>query len=188
LRDVIAYRLQHKANTLFRKAKRRRTSMSNVTRIPVIDISAENFKSFGQLVVPDDDGAAFHPSKDAELQLDQGTPRFYIMRLPRRGRRFNRITFHAKVTQCLGALAPVQPWFLVVAAPTMDVERWPSVEDLKAFRIPHGVYIKLHAGTWHAGPLFDGDAEMDFYNLELADTNVVDHNAHCYSDEFEVVD
>ena len=30
--------------------------------------------------------------------------RFYIMRLPRRGRRFERITFHARVTQCLGGL------------------------------------------------------------------------------------
>lgn len=50
------------------------------------------------------------------------------------------------------------------------------------FRIPHGVFVKLERGTWHAGPLFDGDG-MDFYNLELADTNVVDHNAHDYTSE-----
>lgn len=24
-------------------------------------------------------------------------------------------------------------------------------EDLTAFRIPHGVFVKMHAGTWHAG-------------------------------------
>lgn len=23
--------------------------------------------------------------------------------------------------------------------------------DLAAFRIPHGVFVKLHKGTWHAG-------------------------------------
>ena len=44
----------------------------------------------------------------------------------------------------------------------------------------------MHVGTWHAGPFFgSGDAAADaadpatatrdFYNLELADTNVVDH-------------
>ncbi len=41
-----------------------------------------------------------------------------------------------------------------------------------------------------AGPLFDASAHMDFYNLELKDTNVVDHNTHDYSKEglvFEIV-
>lgn len=33
-------------------------------------------------------------------------PRFYIMRLPARGLRFHRITYHGKVTQCLGSLTP----------------------------------------------------------------------------------
>ncbi|MBD0313443.1 MAG: Ureidoglycolate hydrolase, partial [Microcoleus sp. T3-bin5] len=32
----------------------------------------------------------------------------------------------------------------------------------------------LDVGTWHAGPYFDADF-VDFYNLELSDTNVVDH-------------
>ena len=31
-----------------------------------------------------------------------------------------------------------------------------------------------------AGPLFDAGPTMDFYNLELKDTNVVDHNTHDY--------
>ena len=118
--------------------------------------------------------------------------------------------------------------------------RYPKPEDLKAFRIPHGSFIKMHAGTWHAGqsmclhhqmqqaqsffwsnsshcsphhkksntnqaskrsqsicsptqfvlnvqtnicagPLFQDASEMDFYNLELKDTNVVDHNTHSYA-------
>jgi ureidoglycolate lyase len=33
---------------------------------------------------------------------------------------------------------------------------------------------KLHLGTWHVGPFFVPD-EVSFFNLELADTNVVDH-------------
>ena len=55
----------------------------------------------------------------------------------------------------------------------------PSAENMRAFRIPPGVYIKLHCGTWHAGPLFDAPEELDFANLELADTNVTDFN--CYN-------
>jgi hypothetical protein len=31
------------------------------------------------------------------------------------------------------------------------------------------------------GPLFDEAEEFDFYNLELSDTNVVDHNTHDYN-------
>lgn len=32
-----------------------------------------------------------------------------------------------------------------------------------------------------AGPLFDSSDAMSFYNLELSDTNVVDHNTHDYA-------
>lgn len=56
-----------------------------------------------QLVSATDDGKHFD-GEDAQLLLDQGTPRFYIMRLPRKGLSFDRITYHAKVSQCLGAL------------------------------------------------------------------------------------
>jgi hypothetical protein len=33
----------------------------------------------------------------------------------------------------------------------------------------------LHKGSWHAGPLFT-DAQQSFFNLELTDTNQVDHH------------
>lgn len=36
----------------------------------------------------------------------RGHGRFYIMRLPARGLTFHRITYHGKVTQCLGAVTP----------------------------------------------------------------------------------
>ena len=57
-----------------------------------------------QLVSATDDGKPFD-GEDAQLLLDQGTPRFYIMHLPRKGLSFDRITYHAKVSQCLGTLA-----------------------------------------------------------------------------------
>ena len=55
------------------------------------------------------------------------------------------------------------------------------MEDIKAFRIPGDVAIKLHRGSWHAGPFFEDD-EINFFNLELADTNEVDHQT-CYLDQ-----
>ena len=42
------------------------------------------------------------------------------------------------------------------------------------------------------GPLFAEPSAIDFFNLELSDTNVTDHNTHDYRRsnglEFEVVD
>ena len=56
------------------------------------------------------------------------------------------------------------------------------------FRVPPGHFLKMHAGCWHAGPLFEPHVEfMDFYNLELADTNVVDHNTHVFSEVDDIV-
>lgn len=171
-------------------AEQQQQQQRHVVQLKAVDITEENFKPFGQLIGPTDDGKEFD-GEDAQLELDQGQPRFYIMRLPRRGRTFERITYHAKVTQCLGGLQPASPWFLVVARPTLSVQRHPAQADLTAFRIPHGVFVKMHKGTWHAGPLFDAPS-ADFYNLELSDTNVVDHNTHDYGEQeglaFEVAD
>lgn len=161
-----------------------------IVQLKAVDITEDNFKPFGQLVGPTDDGKQFD-GEDAQLDLSQGQPRFYIMRLPARGRTFECITFHGKVTQCLGELQPASPWFLVVARSTRSAEQYPQEADLTAFRIPHGVFVKMHAGSWHAGPLFDGPS-ADFYNLELCDTNVVDHNTHDYGQQqglaFQIVD
>lgn len=47
-------------------------------------------------------------AEDAQLDLSNGTPRFYIMRLPAKeqGLAFTQITHHKEVTQCLGSLTP----------------------------------------------------------------------------------
>lgn len=66
----------------------------------------------------------------------------------------------------------------------------PRLEDVVAFRIPGNCFIKLEVGTWHAGPYFDAPW-IDFYNLELSDTNLVDHETcnllEHYGVEFELV-
>lgn len=56
----------------------------------------------------------------------------------------------AQVTQCLGGLAQV-PWYMVLAKPSGSVEAYPRTEDLVAFEIPPGVFVKMEQGTWHAG-------------------------------------
>lgn len=134
-------------------------------------ISAEAFQPYGQVIFASEDGKAYDAA-EAQLQLDQGTPRFYIMRLRQRGRQFSRITRHQKCTQCLGSLAG-KSW-LIAVAPAHSAEH-PTPEAIVAFEIPGICFIKLHVGTWHAGPYFDGES-VDFYNLELSDTNIVDHH------------
>ena len=139
--------------------------------------AAEN-RASSSTAAPASSFSSSSSSPAAEQQQQQSSrPRFYIMRLPGRGLGFHRITYHRRVTQCLGALGH-QPWYLAVHRPSFTpgdpaVGR-PDPSHLRAFRIPPGVFVKLERGTWHAGPLFGeaGGAPMDFYNLELSDTNV----------------
>lgn len=157
-----------------------------VSKKPIDILSPEGQKLFetcGHIVHPGDDGIVYDPSSsfDCELDLSQGTPRFYIMRLKNRGLGFDRITFHSHVTQCLSS-SDISEWYLGVSKPSHDVNKYPDLEnDVLVFRIPRGVIVKLHKATWHAGPLFSED-QGDFFNLELADTNVTDHNTHVYED------
>lgn len=169
------------ASPLIRSAVNSRKTACRASNLQLqsIPLTPESFEPFGQVIQPTDDGKAFDMT-DAQLELSKGTPRFYIMDLPRRGLSFSRITYHADVTQCLGGLNPPQHWYIVVAAPTGSVADYPQQQQLTAFKVPHGTAIKFKQGTWHAGPLFDGSDAMSFYNLELSDTNVVDHNTHDY--------
>lgn len=138
-----------------------------------VDIAAQAFAPYGQLIQATPDGKPHGPD-DAQLDLSAGTPRFYIMRLHHRGRSFHAITRHRCCTQCLGSLGN-RTWFLAVAPPSSGDR--PNLDLLQAFRIPGTCFVKLHVGTWHAGPFFDDDT-VDFYNLELSDTNVTDHQTH----------
>ena len=145
----------------------------------------ENFAPFGQVCKPEEDGLPYG-HLDAQLDgLDNGIPRLYLMKLD--GPRplvFDRITHHKEVSQCLGAIgdkASTADFYLAVHAPTANGET-PTRDGLKAFRIGPGTFVKMHRGTWHAGPLWGHDLERTYYNLELSDTNVVDHHTVRVSD------
>lgn len=112
------------------------------------------------------------------------------MHLEHRPLLFSTITHHASVTQCLGSIGG-HVWYLGVAKPSIldskenknDPEKSlaqshcghfyvpPAVDNVRVFRVAGPKFLKLNRGTWHAGPLFKGDF-MDFYNLELSNTNV----------------
>ncbi len=145
------------------------TTTSDLT----IDVlTTEAFAPFGTVIGPMPDGTPFGDD-DATLELGNGTPRFYTMTVPARGLEFDRITRHRAVTQVL-ASAGGNEWYLAVAAAT-----GPELADLdpmsiQAFLVPGDTAVMLAVGTWHAGPLFEGDPQS-FFNLELSDTNEVDH-------------
>ena len=137
-------------------------------------ITSENFRPYGQVISASVDGKNYD-TEDAQLNLQNGIPRFYIMRLHHKGRKFHTITRHTQCTQCLGSLEG-KDWLIAVAPPNNDTDE-PALEDIAAFRIPGNCFIKLEIGTWHAGPYFEHEF-VDFYNLELSDTNIVDHFTH----------
>jgi ureidoglycolate hydrolase len=61
----------------------------------------------------------------------------------------------------------------MAVAPPSEADQ-PDLNALRAFHIPGHCFIKLAVGTWHAGPYFTHPS-VTFYNLELSDTNLTDH-------------
>ena len=145
-----------------------------IQQLPAEWITPERFRPYGQVIFASQDGKSYD-ADDAQLNLQNGTPRFYIMRLHHKGRKFHKITRHIQCTQCLGSLEG-KDWLIAVAPPNSEVDE-PALEDIVAFHIPGNCFIKLEMGTWHAGPYFNHDF-VDFYNLELNNTNVIDHFTH----------
>jgi ureidoglycolate hydrolase len=135
----------------------------------------EAFAPYGTLIEKAADGKLFGPD-EAQLVLDRGTPRFYILDLKRREMGFRHITRHIAVTQCLAAVGGKE-WIIAVAPPddADNPEAKPDIAKLRAFRIRGDQAIMLGRSTWHAGPFFE-DPALSFFNLELADTNQVDHH------------
>ncbi|NEO99135.1 MAG: Ureidoglycolate hydrolase [Symploca sp. SIO2E9] len=162
------------------------TTAKTVQQLQAQLVTTDNFGRYGQAIFASGDGKPYD-KEDAQLNLQNGTPRFYIMRLHRRGRKFHQITRHIQCTQCLGSLEG-KDWLITVAPPNNSEQ--PNLEEMKAFRIPGNCFIKLEVGTWHAGPYFEHEF-VDFYNLELSDTNVVDHFTHNFLEtsqlEFEII-
>ena len=137
-------------------------------------ITVESFQQFGQVIRAISDSKPYD-SSDAQLVLQNGTPRFYIMRLYNKGLKFSVITRHHQCTQSLGSLGG-KDWFIAVASPHAESHQL-NIDEIKAFRIPGDCFIHMNPGTWHAGPYFEHEF-VDFYNLELSDTNIVDHDTY----------
>jgi ureidoglycolate lyase len=152
-----------------------RSETARTIDLPVVPITADAFAPYGTLLPPAEDGKLFGPD-EAQLELTRGTPRFYVLRLKRREKAFSHITRHLAVTQCLASVGG-KPWLLAVAPPTDadNPEGVPDVDGMRAFLVPGDCAVALHRSTWHAGPFFDEETQ-DFFNLELADTNQVDHH------------
>ena len=150
-------------------------------QLEIRELTPEAFAPFGEIVRPVRTGGQAAPAgdhamseDDAKLVLDGGVPRLWIMQLPHVGLKFSHIARHRRVTQCLGSLQG-QEWFISVAPPCDPDDRArPRLDDIVAFRIPPNVIIKLHVGTWHAGPHV-ADPGALFVNLEHADTNEIDN-------------
>ena len=133
------------------------------------------FASCGTHLLPQSDPSPFGP-QDAELHFDAGGhPRFYLMRLRRRPAVLAAMTSHQRVSQCLGS-ADAQPWWLAVSPPGPPRSDGLIASDqVMLVKLLPGEGVKLHPGTWHAGP-FITTASALFFNLELRRTNEDDHN------------
>lgn len=156
-----------------------------VHKIEARSIAPDIFQSYGQVIYAVEDGKPYDQT-DAQLVLSCGIPRFYLMRLFKPGRQFHKLTRHVECTQCLGSLAG-KSWLIAVAPPGYPI----SLKSIVAFQIPGDCFIKLHQGTWHAGPYFEEDW-IDFYNLELSNTNITDHDTYNFKTKanvaFEIVE
>lgn len=157
------------------------TVLRNTLQLPVSELTSEAFAPYGVVLEPLADGTPF-TAEEAALDVSAGVPRFYLMILEAKPLRFTSITRHLQTTQTLMATGG-REWFIAVApAGDLDVASTPRPEDIKGFRIAGDLAITMHRGTWHSGPFFH-DERMDFVNLELSDTNVVDHHTFRLDDE-----
>ena len=130
------------------------------------------FERFGTAIIPVDDMTP-HSEVDAQLKFEGADLRYYVMRLRHRPAVLASMTRHQRATQCLGS-ADAQPWWLAVAAPELLPEEL-CAASVQLVQVHSGEAVKLHQGTWHAGPFFHAPSAL-FYNLELGDTNLTDHN------------
>ncbi|WP_115125392.1 ureidoglycolate lyase [Synechococcus sp. GEYO] len=122
--------------------------------------------------------------QDAELRFGPGQLRYYVMRIHRRRQPITAMTRHLQATQYLSS-PEGRPFWMLLAPPDTQ---GPVLDASAAWllKLNPGEGIKLHVGTWHAGPLFEA-ASASFFNLELADTNQRDHETLSLSDPLEVV-
>ncbi len=162
--------------------------------LPARELAEKTFAACGEIIRPRRAGGQFDNNPydpesgtdEAKLTLSNGMPRLWLMQLAGPRLTFSSLARHRRVSQCLGSLQG-REWFICVAPPGDAADgTMPDVKRLMAFRVPGDCVIKLHVGTWHAGPLFT-HKECLFLNLENLDTNKRDFDAAELPNEFEVV-
>jgi ureidoglycolate hydrolase len=142
------------------------------------------FAPYGEIIRPRTSSAET-AVEEPKLTLTNGTPRLWIMDLKKRGLVFTDMARHRRVSQCLGSMQGKE-WFIGVAPPSdlADGTR-PELDRIVAFRIPGDCLIKLHVGTWHAGPHFVHEKCL-FFNLENLDTNERDFDTSDLPNEYQI--
>jgi ureidoglycolate hydrolase len=162
------------------------TTMTTHTaiKLPAQNLEPKAFAPYGEIIRPRTSSAET-AVEEPKLTLTNGTPRLWIMDLKKRGLVFADMARHRRVSQCLGSMQGKE-WFIGVAPPNdlADGTR-PELDRIAAFRIPGDCLIKLHVGTWHAGPHFVHD-ECLFFNLENLDTNERDFDTSDLPNEYQI--
>jgi len=152
-------------------------------KLPAQNLEPKAFAPYGGIIRPRASSVET-VVEDQKLTLN-GTPRLWIMDLKKRGLVFADMARHRRVTQCLGSMLGKE-WFIGVAPPNDLADGTkPELDRIAAFRIPGDCVIKLHVGTWHAGPLFVHD-ECLFFNLENIDTNERDFDTSELPNEYQI--
>jgi ureidoglycolate hydrolase len=159
-------------------------TMHTAIKLPAQNLEPKAFAPYGEIIRPCTSSAET-AVEEPQLTLTNGTPRLWIMDLKRRGLVFADMARHRRVSQCLGSMQGKE-WFIGVAPPNdlADGTR-PELDRIAAFRIPGDCLIKLHVGTWHAGPHFVHD-ECLFFNLENLDTNERDFDTSDLPNEYQI--
>jgi ureidoglycolate hydrolase len=153
-------------------------------------ITAADFAPFGVVLSALPDMTPM-TADEQMLDLSGGRPRFYLMELHDKPPVFRAITRHRRTTQALLSVGN-HGWVIAVAppGPLDDADAVPDLDAIKAFRVPGDVAVLLRRGTWHSGPHFS-EPTRSFANLELSDTNVVDHHTfhidRAHGIQYEVV-
>jgi len=93
-------------NLCFSNDSERQVTLTN--RIHPVEINSDNFDQFGQVVSWQYDEKCFSVD-ELQLELNRGTPRYYIFRKKERTLNFHKITYHKQVTQCLASVQD-SPW------------------------------------------------------------------------------
>ncbi|MCK9188803.1 ureidoglycolate lyase [Acidithiobacillus sp.] len=133
--------------------------------VPLLDATPENLAEYGVMI-----GEAVHrpglsiPFYKGSVEEGQNLDFEYtgraVVRTARISPRSSEVTWlerHLNMTQIFVGLGSI-PFAMVLGKPNQGSgENVPRLEDVRAFRIPAGQGVMIHAGTWHDFPMSIGD-------------------------------